>query len=234
MAKRYPTGTEEERETAVDAAAQALRRGDVVVVPTDTVYGVAADAFDRGAVKALLAAKGRGREMPPPVLIADAGTLDALAVRVPDWARALVVECWPGPLTLVCHQQPSLQWDLGETRGTVAVRMPDHDVARTIIERVGPLAVSSANKTGLPAAVDAEAAERMLGEDVALIVDAGSAPGGEASTIIDVTTDQPRVLRVGALALSRINAIVAPYGIEVPDPADTPPGGGDPEGDVAG
>lgn len=231
MAKRFPTGTQEERETAVEAAAQALRRGDVVVVPTDTVYGIAADAFDKGAVKALLAAKGRGREMPPPVLIADTGTLDALAVRVPDWARALVVECWPGPLTLVCHEQPSLQWDLGETRDTVAVRMPDHAVAREIIERVGPLAVSSANKTGLAAALDADAAERMLGEDVVLIVDDGPAPAGEASTIIDVTTDEPRLLRSGALPLSRINEILAPYGVEVPDPTapapDTAPGADD-------
>lgn len=222
MATRYPTGTEEERETAVDAAAQALRRGEIVVLPTDTVYGVAVDAFDKGAVTSLLAAKGRGREMPPPVLIADASTLDALAVRLPEWARALVVECWPGPLTLVCHQQPSLQWDLGDARGTVAVRVPDHDLTRAIIERVGPLAVSSANKTGMPAAVDADGAEKMLGEDVVAIFDAGEAPGGEASTIIDATTDKPRLLRAGGLSLTRINAVLAPYDVELPDPDAVP------------
>ena len=101
----------------------------MIVLPTDTVYGIAADAFDPVAVRRLLAAKGRGRDMPPPVLVSSATTLDALAVRVPGYARALVEEFWPGPLTLVCHQQASLQWDLGDTRGTVAVRMPDHAIA---------------------------------------------------------------------------------------------------------
>jgi L-threonylcarbamoyladenylate synthase len=216
MSTRYPTGTDDDRERAVETAARTLQRGQVVIIPTDTVYGIAADAFDKRAVQSLLDAKGRGREMPPPVLVSEAATLDALAVRVPDWARALVVECWPGPLTLVFHQQPSLQWDLGETRGTVAVRMPDHEVALDIIRRVGPLAVSSANKTGMPAATDAAQADEMLGEDVAMIVDDGEAPGGEASTIIDATTDEPRVLRLGALGLERLNAILEPHGHELP------------------
>ena len=216
MSTRYPTGTDDELERAVETAARTLQRGQVVVIPTDTVYGIAADAFDKRAVQSLLDVKGRGRDMPPPVLVSEAGTLDALAVRVPDWARALVVECWPGPLTLVLHQQPSLQWDLGETRGTVAVRMPDHEVALDIIRRVGPLAVSSANRTGMPAATDAGQAEDMLGDDVAMIVDDGAAPGGEASTIIDATTDEPRVLRLGALGLERINAILQPHGHELP------------------
>ena len=147
------------------------------MLPTDTVYGIGADAFDPAAVRGLLAAKGRGREMPPPVLVSAATTLDALAVRVPGYARALIEAFWPGPLTLVCHQQTSLQWDLGDTRGTVAVRMPDHEVAREILERTGPLAVSSANLTGMPAATDADQAEEMLGERVAVIVDAGESPG---------------------------------------------------------
>jgi len=216
MSTRYPTSTDDERERAVEAAAQALQRGEVVVIPTDTVYGIAADAFDKRAVQTLLDAKGRGREMPPPVLIGETGTLDALAVRVPDWARALVVECWPGPLTLVLHQQPSLQWDLGETRGTVAVRMPDHAVTLDVIRRVGPLAVSSANKTGMPAATDADQADEMLGGDVALVVDDGEAPGGEASTIVDATSEEPRVLRLGALGLERLNAILEPHGHELP------------------
>jgi L-threonylcarbamoyladenylate synthase len=216
MSTRYPTGTDDEREHAVETAARTLQRGQVVVIPTDTVYGIAADAFDKRAVQALLDAKGRGREMPPPVLVSEAGTLDALAVRIPEWARALVVECWPGPLTVVFHQQPSLQWDLGETRGTVAVRMPDHEVALDIIRRVGPLAVSSANKTGMPAATDAAQADEMLGDDVAMIVDDGEAPGGEASTIIDATSDEPRVLRLGALGLERLNAILQPHGHELP------------------
>lgn len=217
MSERYPTGTDEEREAAVEAASLAVQRGELIVLPTDTVYGVGADAFDPAAVRGLLAAKGRGREMPPPVLISAASTLDALAVRVPGYARALVEAFWPGPLTLVCHQQSSLQWDLGDTRGTVAVRMPDHEVAREILERTGPLAVSSANKTGMPAATDADQAADMLGDDVAVIVDAGPAPGGESSTIVDVTGAQGRVLRRGALSLERLNEVLEPLGATLTD-----------------
>ena len=217
MSERYPTGTDEEREEAVEAATLAVQRGELVVLPTDTVYGIGADAFDPAAVRALLLAKGRGREMPPPVLVSAATTLDALATRVPGYARALVEEFWPGPLTVVCHQQTSLQWDLGDTRGTVAVRMPDHDVAREILERTGPLAVSSANKTGLPAAPAADQAEQMLGDDVAVVVDAGEAPGGEASTIVDCTGSQGRVLRLGALSLEQLNAVLEPLGATLTD-----------------
>jgi tRNA threonylcarbamoyl adenosine modification protein (Sua5/YciO/YrdC/YwlC family) len=215
--ERYPTGTEEEREAAVEAASLAVQQGELVVLPTDTVYGVGADAFDPAAVLGLLAAKGRGREMPPPVLIGSATTLDALAVKVPGYARALVEEFWPGPLTLVCHQQSSLQWDLGDTRGTVAVRMPDHEVALAILDRTGPLAVSSANKTGMPAATDADQAIEMLGADVAVVVDAGPSPGGEASTIIDVTGTQGRVLRRGALTVDQLNAVLEPLGVTLTD-----------------
>jgi L-threonylcarbamoyladenylate synthase len=217
VSDRYPTGTDEEREEAIEAATLAVQRGELVVLPTDTVYGIGADAFDPAAVRGLLAAKGRGREMPPPVLVSAATTLDALATRVPGYARALVEEFWPGPLTVVCHQQTSLQWDLGDTRGTVAVRMPDHEVAREILERTGPLAVSSANKTGMPAATDADQAEQMLGDDVAVIVDAGEAPGGEASTIIDCTGTQGRVLRRGALSLEQLNAVLEPLGATLTD-----------------
>ncbi|GEP34504.1 threonylcarbamoyl-AMP synthase [Nocardioides szechwanensis] len=217
MSERYPTETPDELETAVEAASLAIQRGELVVLPTDTVYGVAADAFDPAAVRALLEAKGRGREMPPPVLVSSATTIDALAVRVPGYARALVEAFWPGPLTLVCHQQQSLQWDLGDTRGTVAVRMPDHDVAREVLERTGPLAVSSANRTGMPAATDADQAEEMLGDDVAVIIDAGESPGGEASTIVDVTGSQGRILRRGALTLEQLNEVLEPLGATLTD-----------------
>ncbi|GAA1478779.1 L-threonylcarbamoyladenylate synthase [Nocardioides aestuarii] len=216
-AQRLPTGTDEEREEAVAAASLAVQRGDLVVIPTDTVYGIGADAFDKDAVKALLAAKGRGREMPPPVLVSAATTVDALASGVPGYAKALIEAFWPGPLTLVCTQQPSLQWDLGDTRGTVAVRMPDHPVALSVLERTGPLAVSSANKTGRPAATDADTAVEMLGEDVAVVVDAGTSPGGEASTIVDVTGSQGRVLRRGALSLEALNEVLEPLGATLTD-----------------
>jgi len=185
---RHATSTDDEREAAIDAAAAAVRRGELVVIPTDTVYGIAADT-----------------------------TLDALAVDVPDWARTLVEKFWPGPLTLVCRQQASLMWDLGETRGTVAVRMPDDELALAVLERTGPLAVSSANLTGRPAATDADAAEEMLGDAVAVIVDAGTSPGGEASTIVDATLPAGRILRRGALDLNELNAAIAHHDVVLTD-----------------
>jgi tRNA threonylcarbamoyl adenosine modification protein (Sua5/YciO/YrdC/YwlC family) len=219
VSERYATTTDEEQEAAVAAAGRAVQQGKLVVLPTDTVYGIGADAFDPAAVRDLLAAKGRGREMPPPVLVSAATTLDAIAIGVPGYARALVEAFWPGPLTLVCTQQKSLQWDLGDTRGTVAVRMPDHPVALALLERTGPLAVSSANLTGHPAAIDADQAEQMLGDRVAVIIDAGEAPGKEASTIVDVTGTQGRVLRRGALSLDELNAVLEPLGATVTDEA---------------
>lgn len=213
LVDRWTTSTDGEREKAVEAAAAAVRRGELVVIPTDTVYGIGADAFSHDAVKALLAAKGRGREMPPPVLVSSATTLDALAIGVPAWARTLAEKFWPGPLTLVCLQQPSLTWDLGDTRGTVAVRVPDHPVALEILERTGPLAVSSANLTGQSAALDADAAEEMLGGAVSVIVDGGRASGGEASTIVDATGSEPRILRAGALGHHVLNAALEPHGV---------------------
>jgi tRNA threonylcarbamoyl adenosine modification protein (Sua5/YciO/YrdC/YwlC family) len=216
-AQRFRTDEQTEREAGIAAAALAVQRGRLVVLPTDTVYGVGADAFDAVAVRRLLAAKGRGREMPPPVLVSATTTLDALTVGVPSYARALVEELWPGPLTVVCRQQPSLQWDLGDTRGTVAVRMPDHEVALELLGRTGPLAVSSANRTGRPAATDADAAEEMLGTAVSVILDGGPTKGAEPSTIVDVTGPSGRVLRVGAVSLERLNEIVAPLGVEISD-----------------
>jgi len=215
MSTTYATSTEEERETAIEAAARALQRGGLVVLPTDTVYGIGADAFDHAAVQALLDAKGRGREMPPPVLISAVTTLAALATNISSYVEALTEAFWPGPLTLVCEQQPSLTWDLGETRGTVAVRMPDHEVALALLERTGPLAVSSANLSGLPAATEADAAEGMLGESVEVVLDGGPSPKGEASTILDVRASQPRLLRLGAVSVAELNAVIQPLGATV-------------------
>jgi tRNA threonylcarbamoyl adenosine modification protein (Sua5/YciO/YrdC/YwlC family) len=216
-AKRFLTSDETERAEGLAAAALAIQGGELIVLPTDTVYGIAADAFSPAAVANLLVAKGRGREMPPPVLVSAATTLDALATDIPSYARALVDELWPGPLTLVCHQQPSLQWDLGDTRGTVAVRMPDNDVALEVLARTGPLAVSSANTSGLPAARTADIAESMLGPSVAVILDGGPTPRPEPSTIVDATGPQGRVLRLGVVPLERLNEIVAPTGVEILD-----------------
>ena len=209
--------TDDEREAAIEAAAMAIRQGRLIVLPTDTVYGIAADAFSPDAVQALLAAKGRGRDMPPPVLVSAATTLDALAVGVPSYARALVEEFWPGALTIVCRQQSSLQWDLGETRGTVAVRMPDDEIALAVLERTGPLAVSSANLSGRPAARTADEAESMLGESIEVIVDAGTSAGADASTIVDCTGAEGRILRRGAISLDELNAVLEPLGVVLTD-----------------
>ncbi len=217
MVIRYDTSDDAQREEGLADAGAAIQRGQLVVLPTDTVYGLAADAFNPTSVKRLLSAKGRGREMPPPVLVSARTTLEALAIDVPDWAHALVDELWPGPLTLVLRQQPSLQWDLGETRGTVAVRMPDHEVAIELLSRTGPLAVSSANKSGNPPATDADDAERQLGRLTRVLLDSGPTPGPVPSTIIDCTDETGRVLRLGALSLERINEVVAPLDAEIRD-----------------
>jgi L-threonylcarbamoyladenylate synthase len=171
------------------------------------VYGVGADAFDRNAVRAVLAAKGRGRNMPPPVLVANPRVLDGLARDIPAYARELVDAFWPGGLTMVCRAQPSLDWDLGDN-GTVAVRMPLHRTALALLDRTGPLAVTSANRTGEPAATTCAEAEEQLGEAVSVYLDGGPCAGSLASTIIDVTGERAQVLRVGALELSRLRTVV--------------------------
>ncbi len=169
-------------------ARQAIGRGELVVIPTDTVYGVAADAFDHQAVARLLAAKGRGRQSPPPVLVAGVATLRALVAEVPEPVERLVEEFWPGGLTIVLPAQPSLSWDLGETRGTVAVRMPAHRIALELLEETGPLAVSSANLTGMAAGITPEDARDMLKDSVAVYLGDGPSKDGIPSTIIDATS----------------------------------------------
>ena len=188
------------RRRGLSAAQSAVQRGELVVLPTDTVYGVGADAFSPAAVQKLLDAKGRGRAMPPPVLVPEVRTLDGLATGVAFPVRELVDAFWPGPLTVVCRAQPSLTWDLGETHGTVALRMPLHPVALELLSRTGPMAVSSANRSGQPAATTAADAQEQLGDAVSVYLEAGPAEHGEASTIVDGTTGVLRVLRLGALS----------------------------------
>ncbi|WP_166985501.1 L-threonylcarbamoyladenylate synthase [Canibacter zhoujuaniae] len=199
---------------AVRTARNAIRRGELIVLPTDTVYGVAADAFNPGAVQDLLAAKGRTRQSPPPVLIPNLGTLHALAAEVSESVAKLAEAFWPGPLTLIMVAQPSLSWDLGETRGTVALRMPNHELTLQLLSEIGPLAVSSANITGEPAAQTAAEAEAMLGESITVYLEDGLVSGdGTPSTILDVTglhqaNGVIRVLRDGALSREQIEAVL--------------------------
>jgi tRNA threonylcarbamoyl adenosine modification protein (Sua5/YciO/YrdC/YwlC family) len=197
------------RALGIEEAAAALRRGELVVLPTDTVYGLAADAFDPAAVTSLLAAKGRGRQAPPPVLV---GTVRAAAALVEDFGSAgedLIDQFWPGGLTLVCRARQSLVWDLGDTKGTVAVRMPLHQVTLDLLKRTGPLAVSSANQSGEPSATTAAEAEEKLGESVAVYLDGGPCPGDMASTIVDLTGTVPRLLRAGVVPIERLREVIA-------------------------
>lgn len=207
--------------TGMRLAKVSLGRNELVVLPTDTVYGLAADAFSPEAVKALLAAKGRGPQSPPPVLIGTVETLHALADEIPEVAHRLAQTFWPGALTMILKSQPSLTWDLGETKGTVALRMPDHKIALALLQETGPLAVSSANLTGEPAATTCQQAELYLGSSVAVYLDGGNSPKGEASTILDLTQladvhdesglvstkGKIKIVRRGALSPEKIRSI---------------------------
>lgn len=198
-----------EPDEALEAARRAVVQGQCVVLPTDTVYGIGAAAFDADAVARLLAAKQRGREMPPPVLIAEASMLRALVDTVPEAAQSLIDHFWPGALTVIVGAQRRLPLDLGDMAGTIAVRMPNHDQARSLLRRTGPLAVSSANVSGMPAATTVSQALEQLGDSVAVYLDAGEAAGGQASTIVDFTVEASgRVLREGALSLETLREVV--------------------------
>ncbi|MFM2185223.1 MAG: hypothetical protein RIS55_871 [Actinomycetota bacterium] len=222
MERIYDCSVDTDLLTGMRLAKASLGRHELVVLPTDTVYGIGCDAFSAKGVAALLAAKGRGRQSPPPVLIPNIATMRALAETVPDAALALANTFWPGALTMILRSQPSLTWDLGETKGTVALRMPDHKIALALLEEVGPLAVSSANLTGEPAAVTCAQAEAYLGKSVKVYLDGGPSPKGEASTIVDLTdlryeTDAKgnqvevgkiRIVRKGALSTAKIRSVV--------------------------
>ncbi|ACQ79549.1 Sua5/YciO/YrdC/YwlC family protein [Beutenbergia cavernae DSM 12333] len=219
------------REKSLDAAVEAVTHGGLIVLPTDTVYGIAADAFDKDAVAALLAAKGRGRQKPPPVLVGDHSTLDGLATDVPEVVRTLIERFWPGALTIIVRAQPSLTWDLGYTRGTVALRMPDDEIALDVLRRTGPLATSSANRTGRPAATTAAEAQEQLGARVGVYLDGGPARGGEASTIIDATGPTLSIVREGALSVEVLGE-VAPELLPPPPEDETTADGEQPAADV--
>ena len=221
MERIYDCAVDTDLLTGMRLAKVSLGRHDLVVVPTDTVYGLGCDAFSAKAVESLLAAKGRGRQSPPPVLIANLATMRALAEFVPEAAVKLAETFWPGALTLILRSQPSLNWDLGDTEGTVALRMPDHKIALALLEEVGPMAVSSANLTGEPAAVTCAQAEQYLGAKVKVYLDGGASPKGESSTILDLTALTPeddtnaeaakgkiRVVRKGALSIAKIRSVV--------------------------
>jgi tRNA threonylcarbamoyl adenosine modification protein (Sua5/YciO/YrdC/YwlC family) len=221
MQRIYDCAVDTDLLTGMRLAKIALQRDELVVLPTDTVYGLAANAFSHKGVQALLDAKGRTAQSPPPVLISSMSQLDALTEFVPQIARSLANTFWPGALTMILKAQPSLQWDLGETKGTVALRMPDHKIALALLEETGPLAVSSANLTGESAATTCQQAESYLGASVSAYLDGGPSPKGEASTILDltsitetvvdgevVTVGKIRIVRIGALKKAKLKTVV--------------------------
>ena len=220
--RQYDMADPVERATGLDVAASAVRRGDLVVLPTDTVYGIGTDAFSPDAVAKLLQAKGRGRDLPVPVLVGSPRTLTGIATSLTESARSLVEAFWPGGLTVVCRAQPSLQWDLGETRGTVAVRMPLHPVAIELLTSTGPMAVSSANRTGQPASRTVIDAATQLGASVEFYLDGGPVTGGLASTIVDCTHPEPTILRRGAIDAEEILALAAQHLELPPEQSDEP------------
>jgi L-threonylcarbamoyladenylate synthase len=211
--------------TGMRLAKNSIGKKELVVFPTDTVYGIACDAFSHEAVEKLLEAKGRDKQSPPPVLIGNVSALDGLAQEVPQLAHKLAATFWPGALTMILKAQPSLTWDLGETKGTVALRMPDHKIALALLQETGPLAVSSANLSGQPAATTCQQAEAALGSKVKIYLDGGSSPKGEASTIVDmtdlsesisesgeiVTSGKAKILRRGALSREKLLTVLGEF-----------------------
>jgi tRNA threonylcarbamoyl adenosine modification protein (Sua5/YciO/YrdC/YwlC family) len=208
MSARFDCTDPEQRAAGLAEAAASLRKGDLAVIPTDTVYGLAADAFSPPAVVGLLAAKGRDRQMPPPVLVGTVRAATALVENLDASGKDLIDEFWPGALTLVLRANRSLIWDLGDTKGTVAVRMPLHELALELLKETGPLAVSSANRSGSPPATTAAEAEAQLGEAVAVYLDGGPCAGDVPSTIVDLTGPVPKLLRAGAISVERLREIV--------------------------
>jgi L-threonylcarbamoyladenylate synthase len=215
MSARYDCGDPQQREEGLTAAVSAVLEGQLVVLPTDTVYGVGADAFNPAAVTALLESKGRGRDMPPPVLVGSVSAAAALTESLGAFGQDLIDEFWPGPLTLVFRASPTLMWDLGDTLGTVAVRMPLHPVALELLRRTGPMAVSSANRHGLPAPATADEAREQLADSVEVYLDGGPRSDNVPSTIVDLTGTVPRMLRAGALSADALRKVVPM--IDLPD-----------------
>lgn len=259
MTTTYNCTSDDQRAEGLKHAQRAISEKKCIVLPTDTVYGIAADAFSPLAVTMLLASKGRSRQMPPPVLIPRINALDGLATDVPADARALAQAYWPGGLTLILHAQPSLDWDLGDTKGTVALRMPDDQLALELLGLTGPLAVSSANRTGQEAAQTASEARMQLAESVEVYLEGGFRPlqgtAAVPSTIVDATRTPMQVVRQGAVSLESLREVVpsvlglgetAPAGspaeavvVENADPSDADPAGTDTanatlQSDVAG
>src|SRR5258706_6063200 len=209
MSDLFECADETQRPAGLAAGTAAVLKGALVVLQTDTVYGIGADAFGPSAVQSLLATKGRGTDMPPPVLVGSVRAASALVEDLGPYGQELIEEFWPGGLTIVCRASRSLKWDLGESKGTVAVRMPQHPVALELLAETGPMAVSSANLTGHPPAMTAADAREQFGDAVDVYLDSGQCETDIPSTIVDLTGDMPRLLRGGAVSIGRLREVAA-------------------------
>ncbi|MCG7289613.1 MULTISPECIES: L-threonylcarbamoyladenylate synthase [Corynebacterium] len=208
MRETYDCLDPQKRIEGVRAAADAVRAGRCVVLPTDTVYGIGCDAFNNDAVETLLATKRRGPDMPVPVLVGSWVTIQGLVREFTETAKTLVEAFWPGGLSIVVPEAPSLPWNLGDTRGTVLLRMPNQPLALELLQETGPMAVSSANISGNPPATTAAEARQQFGDAVPIYLDGGTAEIGEPSTIIDISGPVPRILREGAISAERIGQVL--------------------------
>ncbi|MHA5282854.1 L-threonylcarbamoyladenylate synthase [Corynebacterium sp. CQ3829_602738] len=208
MRETYNCLDPQKRIEGVRAAADAVRAGRCVVLPTDTVYGIGCDAFNNDAVDTLLATKRRGPDMPVPVLVGSWVTIQGLVREFTETAKTLVEAFWPGGLSIVVPEAPSLPWNLGDTRGTVLLRMPNQPLALELLQETGPMAVSSANISGNPPATTATEARQQFGDAVPIYLDGGTAEIGEPSTIIDISGPVPRILREGAISAERIGQVL--------------------------
>lgn len=199
--------TGEGREEAIADAADALRAGELVVLPTDTVYGIAADAFSTIGTASIFAAKKRQRSVPLPIMVRGPKQLIGITRQVPVAAERLMAAYWPGELTIVIASEPNLRWDLGDDQGTVAVRMPLDDVTLAVIRAVGPLALTSANISGQPPATTVEEAQEQFGDAVRYYLDDGPRASSLPSTIVDLTRSSPHILRTGSLDAAEVLAV---------------------------
>jgi len=189
---------------SIQSALKILRNGGLVAFPTDTVYGVGALAFDGKAVESIYRAKNRPIEKAIPILIADAADMEKVGTNIPDITYQLAARFWPGPLTCVIPKQPTLPEAVSATE-TVGVRVPDHEVARTLLRAAGPMAVTSANISGQPSPSTAQEVFAQLGGRIDLVIDGGTTPGGVPSTLVDCTGAELKILREGPLTLEEIN-----------------------------
>ncbi len=196
-------------------AAAALGRGGIVALPTDTVYGIGVSLATPGGVERLFAAKRRPPDRGIMLLLDETAQADGIGVMTPA-AAVLAAACWPGGLTIVVPQRPDVALPAALTGGvpTIGLRVPDHEAPRALARAVGPLPVTSANLSGDPAAADATTILDQLGDAIDLVLDGGPAHGGPASTVVDCTGPRPIILRVGAIPVARVAAILDAAGIE--------------------